>query len=268
MFEERAGFPCASDQSLARSPAARMAAKNKLLQCIPDAELELLLGIATQVELKPRQVLHHWRLPMEHVYFISSGLVSVSAKVEDGRFVEAWLIGSEGLVGAPYLLAPDDPSPPHRRVVQLGGTALRIPAVAFVGALGNVPVLQKLILRYINLVLFQTSQVGACNSLHSVKQRLARWLLVAAHALDSTVLPITHAVIAQLLGIRRASVSECLETFEKAGMIANARSAIELLDEEQLERCACSCFGLIQREYYRQIGRLYTSGPHGFRRTL
>ncbi|EHR01820.1 cAMP-binding protein [Bradyrhizobium sp. WSM471] len=232
-----------------------LAARNKLLRCIPKTELTVLQSIGTHVELKPRQVLHHWRLPMEYVYFLGSGLVSVSAKVEAGRFVEAWLVGSEGMIGAPCVLAPEDPMPPHRRVVQVGGAALRIPTPAFLAALDDLGTLRGVILSYINLVLFQTSQAGACNSLHSVKQRLARWLLVAANAMDSGELPITHAVLAQLLGIRRASVSECLEAFEQAGIIRNTRAAITLVDRAQLEHSACSCSGLIQREYDRQIGR-------------
>lgn len=231
------------------------AARNRLLRCIPEPELAVLRSMGADVELKPRQVLHHWRLPMEHVYFLESGLVSVSAKVEAGRFVEAWLVGSEGMIGAPAVLAPEDPMPPHRRVVQVGGTALRIPTSAFITALEELVVLRGVVLRYVNLILFQTSQVGACNSLHSVKQRLARWLLVAANAMDTNELPITHAVLAQLLGIRRASVSECLETFEKAGVIRNTRAAVTLADRAHLEQLACACSGLIQREYDRQIGR-------------
>jgi CRP-like cAMP-binding protein len=230
-------------------------AKNRLLRRIPPGELSVLLAAGDEVELRPRQVLHHWRLPMEHIYFVSNGLISVSAKVDETRFVEAWLIGSEGMLGAPYVLAPDDTSPPHRRVVQVGGSALRISATTFITALQTLPVLREMILRYINVVLLQTSQSGACNALHSVKQRLARWLLVARSALDRDDLAITHAMLAQLLGIRRASVSECLEKLEREGLIRNARASIAILDQVALEQTACSCFGLIQREYDRQIGR-------------
>lgn len=238
-----------------KANAQALAVRNRLLRCVPATELEVLRSIGMRVEIKPRQVLHHWRLAMDYVYFLDDGLISVSAKVEAGRFVEAWLVGSEGMIGAPCVLAPDDPMPPHRRVVQVGGTALQIPTRTFVTALDELPLLRGVVLRYINLVLFQTSQVGACNSLHSVKQRLGRWLLVAANAMDSSELPLTHAVLAQLLGIRRASVSECLETFERAGIIRNSRAAITLDDRSQLENLACSCSGLIQREYDRQIGR-------------
>lgn len=211
------------------------------------------------VELKPRQVLHHWRLPMEHIYFVAGGLVSVSAKMDDGRSVEAWLTGSEGMIGAPCVLAPDDTSPPHRRVVQVGGTAIRLSSAAFIAALEDVPSLRKLILRYINVVIFQTSQSGACNALHSVKQRLARWLLLAKNALDSSDWPITRSVLAQLLGVRRASISECLEAFEKRGITKNARGTMKVLDQVSLEHTACSCVGSIQREYDRQIGRLVSA---------
>jgi len=242
-------------ESFEHEGPAHKSTRNRLLRCIPETEYAVLRSIGTQADIKPRQVLHHWRLPMEYVYFLDDGLISVSAKVEAGRFVEAWLVGSEGMIGAPCVLAPDDPMPPHRRVVQVRGTALRIPTTAFVAALDQLPALRGVVLRYVNLVLFQTSQVGACNSLHSVRQRLGRWLLVAANAMDSDELPITHAVLAQLLGIRRASVSECLETFERAGIIRNTRAAITLADRAQLEHLACSCSALIQREYDRQIGR-------------
>ena len=240
------GAPIAPDKA---------AGTNRLLKRIPDEELALVSSMADTVELRSRQVLHHWRLPMEHIYFICGGLVSVSAKVDESRFVEAWLIGSEGMVGAPFVLAPDEASPPHRRVVQVGGTALRISSAEFISALKDLPVLRELILRYINLVLFQTSQCGACNSLHSVKQRLARWLLMGMSALDCNELPLTHAVLGQLLGIRRASVSECREALESHGMIQNVRAAIRIVDKATLERTACSCYGLIQREYDRQIAR-------------
>lgn len=236
-------------------PAEARIVRNRLLQRIPTRELAVIISAAERVELKPRQVLHHWRLPMDHVYFVETGLVSVSAKVDDGRFIEAWLIGSEGMVGAPYLLSPDDTSPPHRRVVQVGGTALRLQTGAFLASLDQLPMLRVLLLRYINVVLTQTSQAGACNSLHSVKQRLARWLLLAERALDSPELPLTHAVLAQLLGVRRASVSECLDAFERDGSITNTRAAITIRDKALLEQAVCSCVGLIQREYDRQIER-------------
>ena len=97
--------------------------KNKLLKLVAEPERSRLLSRAELVDIRPRQVLHHWRLPMQYVYFIESGLVSVAARVDASKFVEVWLIGSEGMVGAPLILAEEDREPPHRRVVEVGGKA-------------------------------------------------------------------------------------------------------------------------------------------------
>ena len=228
--------------------------RNKLLQLIPNSELSALLTRSEEVQIQPRQVLHHWRLPMENVYFIERGLVSVSARIEDDRFIEAWLIGSEGMIGAPLVLAEEDQTPPHRRVVQVGGTALRISAREFLSVLPELPILRKVILRYVNVVLSQTSQSGACNSAHALKQRLARWLLLARNALDDNNLPLTHEVLGQLLGVRRASVTECLEVLEREGLILNSRGLVTVTNAQLLQQAACNCFGLIDREYRRQLG--------------
>jgi len=235
---------------------APVSLKNKLLRLIPETERKRILSISEQIEMRPRQVLHHWRLPMESVYFIERGLVSISAKVDDARFVEVWLTGSEGMIGAPLILDEEDQQLPHRRVVQVGGVARRIPAREFTAVLPELPVLRKTILRYINVVLLQTSQSGTCNSVHSIRQRLARCLLVACNGLESADLPLTHEVLAQLLGVRRASVTECLDAFEREGSIRIARRAINIRDEAALRGVCCDCFDLIDREYRRQMSRV------------
>lgn len=226
--------------------------KNRLLCELPDDELTKLLRSAEIVLIKPRQVLHHWRLPMEHVYFIESGLVSVSARVDDD-FVEAWLVGSEGFVGSPLVLADDHQATPHRRIVQIGGEAIRIPAADFIAALPALPFTRNLLQRYLQLVLFRTSQFGACNAVHSLKQRLARWLLVARDGLRSDELSITHEVLSQLLGVRRATVTQCIEAFQAEAVIQTSRGMINVTDAEGLRRLSCACYDLVYREYQRQI---------------
>jgi CRP-like cAMP-binding protein len=227
--------------------------RNRLLSLVPAVERNRLLSISTEVEIRPRQILHHWRLPMDYVYFIESGLVSVSAKVEPDQFLEVWLIGSEGLVGAPLVLAEEDRQPPHRRVVQVGGKAIRLSAREFTSIIGELPVLHSVILRYLNVVLLQTSQSGACNSVHPLKQRLARWLLVARSALQADHLPLTHEVLGQLLGVRRAGVTECLDVLERDGIVRNTRGVISIDDPKRLQHICCNCFRHIEREYQRQL---------------
>ena len=144
---------------------------------------------------------------MEHVYFLTSGLVSVSAKVAESCYVEAWLVGSEGVVGGLLLLTGEARAPAHRRIVQVSGSAFRFSAADFLRLSGQLPVFRTILYRYLAILVVQTSQAGVCNAAHSLKQRLARWLLVASHSLDDRNVPLTHEVLSDLLGVRRASVT-------------------------------------------------------------
>lgn len=226
--------------------------RNKLLRLIPADELSRLAGVCERIQIRPHQVLHHYRLPMEYVYFVESGLVSVAARVGRESFVEVWLIGSEGLVGAPVLLAAKT-APLHRRTVQVGGEALRIRTRDFSKTLEDLPYLRSVVERYLAAVLVQTSQSGACNAYHGLKQRLARWLLVARNALETDKMPLTHVMLAELLGVRRASVTECLEALQKRGTISTKRGWVTVEDAVGLSKLCCGCFDLIEREYRRHL---------------
>jgi CRP-like cAMP-binding protein len=226
--------------------------KNKLLRLIPLSERARLLSAAELVRIQPRQILHHWKLPIEHVYFIEQGLVTVTAKIDRDRFIEVWLVGSDGLVGSSVVLA-EDIEPMHRRIVQVGGRAWRIGVREFRIAFDELPQLRATVYRYLGAVLMQTSQSGACNSAHQVKHRLARWLLIAQRALDSMEIPLTHEVLSQLLGVRRASVTETLNQLEAEGNISMKRGSIFLSSLADLERTCCHCFRQIDREYHRRL---------------
>lgn len=233
--------------------------QNKLLRLIPGDELSQILSISERIRLQPRQVLHHYRLPLDHVYFVESGLVSVAAKVSVQKFVEVWLIGSEGLVGAPVALGPNTPL--HRRTVQVGGEALRIRTREFCELVRELPHLCAVIHAYLAVVLVQTSQSGACNSVHNLKQRLARWLMVARNALGDDEIPLTHKVLSELLGVRRASVTECLEMLQRDGMIASRRGLVRIEEPVKLSKACCECFKLIEREHRRQLLRFARAVP-------
>jgi CRP-like cAMP-binding protein len=226
--------------------------RNKLLRLIPANELCCVAGASERIQLRAHQVLHHYRLPMEYVYFVESGLVSVAARVGREKFVEVWLIGSEGLVGAPVLLAAKT-VPLHRRTVQVGGEALRIRTDDFSRLLEDLPQLRSVVERYLAAVLVQTSQSGACNAYHGIRQRLVRWLLVARNALGTDKMPLTHVMLAELLGVRRASVTECLEVLQKQGTISTRRGWVTVEDPVALSKLCCDCFGLIEREYRRHL---------------
>jgi CRP-like cAMP-binding protein len=233
--------------------------RNKLLHSIPSGELARVLSISERVQLLPRQVLHDHMLAIEHVYFVESGLVSVAAMVGRGKFIEVWLTGSEGLVGAPVVLT-SDVAPLHRRTVQVAGQALRIRTREFREALKALPTLRAVAHAYLGVLLVQTSQSGACNSVHSLKHRLARWLLLARSKMGADEIPLTHGVLAQLLGVRRASVTECLEMLENDGLIVTQRGLINICNFERLSHTCCGCFRLIDLEYQRQLAPFAQSG--------
>lgn len=226
--------------------------QNRLLQTISPQDRRALWPHLVSVELKPRQTLHHSGTPMETIYFIESGLVSVCGKASPGKWVEVWLIGSEGMTGLPVLLGDTD-DPPLRRVVQVGGSAYRISRSAFQSVIKNAPSLQATLLKYTQFVMLQTSQSAICEAHHSLKQRLCRWLLLAHDALNGENIPLTHQMLARLLGVRRASITECLRALEGEGALKNTRALICVRDQERLESLACSCHALIQREYWRLI---------------
>jgi CRP-like cAMP-binding protein len=226
--------------------------RNNLLRLIPNDELSRVVDVGERIAITKRQVLHHYMLAMEHVYFVESGLVSVAARVGRGKFVEVWLIGSEGLVGAPVVLAARA-APLHRRTVQVTGEAIRIKTSDFCEILKTLPHLRSVIDGYLAVVLAQTSQSGACNSYHSVKQRLARWLLIAQNATGKDEIPLTHGVLAELLGVRRATVTECLDGLQKDGTIVTRRGSVKIEDATELSKLSCDCFKLIEREYRRHL---------------
>ncbi len=226
--------------------------RNRLLRLLPPDELEHVLLLAEEVPLAKRQVLHRYGVRMQHVYFIESGLVSVGAKVGPQEFVEVWLIGSEGLAGIHHALTANA-QPMHRRIVQVAGTANRLRVDRFQQAIASLPTFRSVVHAYIASVLIQTAQSGACNSSHQLQQRLGRWLLLARNALESDEILLTHQVLAQLLGVRRAGVTDCLRQFRRDGLIEMMRGRLVVRDAFRLAQISCQCWSLIEREYDRQL---------------
>lgn len=239
-------------KSLTTVKPCQSSIRNRLLRTISPRDLETLQPRLMRVELKPRQTLHHSGTPMEAIYFIESGLVAVSAKASPSKWVEVWLIGSEGMTGLPVLLGDTD-APPFRRVVQVGGSAYRISRADFQNAAETASTLQATLLKYAQFVLLQTSQSAICEAHHSLQQRLCRWLLLAHDALDGGDIPLTHQMLARLLGVRRPSITECLRVLEDDGALENTRALIRVSDQRRLESLACDCHALIKSEYRRLI---------------
>ena len=228
-----------SDASLACCAEASRP-RNLLLRSLPEDELQRLSPLLELVPLLPRRVLQHAGLPIEHLYFVEEGLVSVLAKVDERYAVEVWLIGRDGVVGSTALLGHRTSTLGH--LVQVGGSALRIGIEDFSRAIADLPNLRAALDGYLHAGLMQSSQSAACGLRHPVLQRLARWLLMAHDRSDRDALPITQDVLARSLGVRRPTVSEAFKQLEQHGVFARERAMIRILDRASLERIACRCY--------------------------
>lgn len=223
--------------------------RNHLLTALAKSDWLALLPRVVEVPLKPEQILHHPNRPIEHVYFVENGLVSVLARTDTDHSVETWLIGRDGLAGIPVLLGAS--ISPHRRLVQVEGTALRISAADLREAMEESAGVRHVLLRYVDVVLTQAAQVGACNARHDVLQRLARSLLMAHDSLESDCLPLNHAILSRMLGVRRASITVGLGELAAAGIVALDRGHVLILDRGRLEAAACGCYQIIKAAHER-----------------
>jgi CRP-like cAMP-binding protein len=225
--------------------------RNLLLRSLSRQDFERLSPFLETVPLVPRRIIQHAKFPVEYLYFVEEGLVSVLATADERDVVEVWLIGREGVVGGPTVLGVNSTS--LRHVVRVGGHALRI-AVDDIALLNDeIPMLRTALLNYVHVTLMQSSQSAACSLRHSFPQRLARWLLTAQDRIDSNELPVTQALLARTLGVRRATVSETIKTFERRGVLARLRGLIRISDRARLEKLSCSCYRIIRREQERPL---------------
>lgn len=221
--------------------------RNQLLRSLVPQELARLGPQLERVPLKPKRILHHPGLAIDHVYFVEMGLVSVVAGAEGvSHGIGAWLIGHEGMVGVPVVLGRE--ASPHRRMVQIEGSALRMPAADLRRAMDELPSLRTVLLHYVSNVLVQAGQSSVCNASHGLSQRLARWLLMVQDRLGRVDLPVTHDTIAKMLGTRRASVTEGLHLLAGTQTVAQERGLIRILDRARLEQLSCGCYRTMRIE--------------------
>lgn len=216
---------------------------NRLLAALPADERSLIEHRATLVSLKRRDVLYDAGQPIQHVDFVIDGIVSVLSLIGDRAGVETATIGREGMVGMPAFHGVQAAS--ERAVVQLPGSAYRLDVLTFREVLPQLPALGALLHRYAVVMFTLASQNSACNRKHSIEGRCARWLLTASDRLDSASIELTHDSVAQMLGVRRASVTESLGSLEKRNFIRTSRGRLTVVDRSGLESVACACHGII-----------------------
>jgi CRP-like cAMP-binding protein len=219
--------------------------RNQLLLNLPSPERHSIFPQLTFVQLRQKDVLQETGEAIKYVYFVDSGLASILSIMKDGKSVEVGLSGTEGCTGLP--LAVGLKTNASRIVCQVEGTAFRMTGEALVRILKECPVLQKRMQQYAQILAMQGSQVAACNRLHEVDERLARWLLMSHDRLNDDVIPLTHEFLAHMLGTRRSSVTVAAGLLSKAGLITYNHGQVKIEDRERLEDAACECYELIQK---------------------
>lgn len=223
-----------------------LARENRLLASLPESDLERLASTLEPVTLKRGETIYNEGTTIDHVYFPTGALISLVASMQDGTVVEVAVIGREGMVGLPLALGTD--TSPRKVVAQAPGSALRLSAEGLRREMSNGRALTDSLKRYTMVHLTQTTQWVACNRLHSLEERLARWLLASADATGSEQFELTQDFIAQMLGVRRPSVIVIVRSFEKQGMVQTSRGRIRISDRGALERAVCECYQFVRRQ--------------------
>jgi CRP-like cAMP-binding protein len=219
---------------------------NALLLRAEHGESTGVLRAAEFVRLRLRQILHETGEVIKSVYFPNDGLISIIAVQPDGRSVEVGMTGKEGFVGVPVAFGFRTTA--TMSVAQCDGTAYRIDVGSLRGLLSRAPRFHASLQQYAMILGAQSIQFAACNRLHSVEERLARWLLMSYDRIGNTTMPLTQEFLAQMLGTRRSTVSLSATFLQKRGTITYTRGNVTIVDRRRLEELACDCYSMIQQQ--------------------
>jgi CRP-like cAMP-binding protein len=224
---------------------------NHLLRSLSADELARLCPRAQQTTLTLGQVIYESGGSLDYVYFPTTCVVSCLYTMHDGSTAEMSLAGSDGVIGIALFLGGS--TTPHRAVVQVGGDAIKIPARTIQAEFALGGLLQHILLRYTQALITQISQTAVCNRLHSVEQRLCRWLLLCHDRVNSPEILMTQEYIANMLGGRRESVTVAAGHLQDLGLIRYSRGHITILDREGLEMMVCECYRVVEDELDRLV---------------
>jgi len=235
-----------------RALAARHTPRqNHLLAALPAADYERLLPDLQPVSLPLGWTVHRAGEREKYLYFLAAGIVSRFYVSESGESTEFAVTGSEGVIGVASFLGGE--TTPSQAVVLSAGHAYRLGADLLRNEFEHDGPLPRLLLRYIQALIAQTGQIAVCNRHHSLEQQLCRWILSSLDRLQSNELTVTQELMAEMLGVRRESVTEIAGKLQEAGLIRYSRGHIAVLDRPRLEARACECYAVVKREYDRLL---------------
>jgi CRP-like cAMP-binding protein len=228
---------------------------NRLLRALPSKNLKQLMPALERVRCARGQILMDADSALDHVFFPDGGVVSVVAVYADGSVIEMATIGREGCTGVQAIFGAKSSS--VRLLVQIPGSAAKMSRAAFTRAMGSMPPFRNLMYAYVHAFLEQVLVSVACNGAHSLKERLARWLLMMRDRSDDDTMLITQSLLAEMLGVQRPTVTHAAQELERAGLIERGRRQVTILDRQGLTKASCECYQLVRARVAFHLPKTY-----------
>ena len=229
--------------------------RNRLLLALPSSNLKQLMPELEHIPCQRGQVLMNADSPLDHIFFPDSGVVSVVAVYADGSIIEMATIGREGCSDVQAIFGAKTSS--VQLLVQIPGSAAKMSRAAFTRAMQSMPPFRRLMFAYVQAFLEQVMVSVACNGAHSLKERLARWLLMMRDRSDEDALPITQNLLAEMLGVQRPSITNVARELEHAGLIERGRQQVTILDRQGLIEVSCECYQLVRARVAFHLPKTY-----------
>ena len=226
--------------------------RNKILNLLPPKELEAVLERCEMVTIESEEIIFRRNEPIPFAYFPDNCVISLVTEMEDGDAVEAMTVGNDGFVGMAVFHGV--PSSRLKAIGQISGEARRLTTDDFRELAREYEGLNRLLHRYSQFVFETVSQSAACNRLHVIEQRCARWLLMSEDRVGRNRFDLTQEFLAEMLGVRRPGVTVAMGVLEKAGLIAHGRGNITVVDRVGLEKAACECYQTIKKRQVELFG--------------
>ena len=232
---------------MSKSTALRASPTNLLLAALPKDEYRRLLPNLEQFPLVFGELIYKPGALVNHVYFPTSGIISLLADVDDGGMLEVGIVGREGMAGMPVFMGVK--TSPNRALVQGAGSALRMKATTLTSMANNGSSLPRLLRRYSYSLWAQLSQSSVCSLYHPIDARLARWLLMTRDRMEANEFRITQEFLSSMLGVRREGVNKAAGKLQQERLISYTRGVLKILKPAGLEASACKCYRIIKKEY-------------------
>jgi CRP-like cAMP-binding protein len=235
-----------------RDSTTSIVPNNRLLSKLSEEDYQSLRPQLSLVQMDFKQVLFERDMPIEHVYFPVTSVFSILSFMYNGTAVEVATVGNEGFAGIDILVGGVVAT--DTTICQVAGDSFRMPASTFKEAVTNDTPLRRIAQRYLRSYLSQVSQSVACNRLHTIEERFARWVLMTHDRVGGNAFHLTHEFLADMLGVHRPSVSLVAGSFQQAGLIKYSRGKLTILDRAGLEEVSCECYAKVTSQFQRLLG--------------